>query len=154
MTKISKWMSAVSVLALSTSLAVASAGPGWQGEEGRHGRHHDGARLAEKLNFSEGQKMQFEAMHKEFREQNAPFLTSFHQNRKELREARKAGDSARADALKATLEGQREQMKQLRRGQEEKLVSLMTAQQRAQFDQMKAEREERHRQHEEHRGGR
>ncbi|HVT04586.1 MAG TPA: Spy/CpxP family protein refolding chaperone [Thermoanaerobaculia bacterium] len=154
MKKNSKWMSAVAVVALSASLAVAAPNDGQRGPDGGGGRHHDGAPLAEKLNLSAEQKQQWDGMRKDFREQNASFLESFHQTRKELREAREAGDTAKADSLKPALESQREQMKQLRQAQEQKFVSILNADQRAQFDKMKADREERRRQHEERCGNR
>jgi|GEM_PF-1242332 len=145
MKSISKWISGIAVLALSSSLAVAGQNGG-QRMEGRGGRRHDGARMAEKLNLSPEQRQQSESMRRDFREQNAPFLDSFHQNMKEYREARKAGDTAKADSLKPALESQREQMKQLRVAQRERFQSILTTDQRAQLEQMKAERQARRQQ--------
>ena len=55
-----------------------------------------------------------------------------------------AGDTAKADSLKATLESQRAQMKQLRDAQDVKISSILTPEQRAQWQQLKAERAARH----------
>ena len=134
--KKSKWITAVAVLAFGTTLAFA--GPGHEG--GKHGRKGEmGARLAQKLNLTDAQQAQLKDIQKSFRAANEPFFTSFRQNMKDFRAAREAGDTAKADALKATLESQRAQMKQLRATQEQQIASILTVEQKAQWDAMKAE---------------
>lgn len=128
------------ILALSASLAVAGHGEGKRGK--RHGKHGEAniTRLAEKLNLSDAQKQQLEDQQKNFRESNQHRFEAHRDTMKQYRDARQAGDTARAEALKATLEVQRGELKQLRKAQHEAMLSVLTAEQRAQFETMKSER--------------
>ena len=145
-----KWLSAVGVFVLGTSLAVAAPqggeGHGWGGH-GRHGRGQMGAKMAEKLNLSDAQKQQLKDMNQSFREQNKPLFQAFRQNMKDLRAAKQSNDTAKADSIKATLQSQRAELKQLRQQQQQRFLSILTPDQRAQFDQLKAERAARRAQH-------
>ena len=139
-----KLITAVAVLTLGASLAVAAVHEGgWGNHEGK-GRGEYSEKLAQKLNLTDAQKQQLADLEKNFREQNASFLQSFRQNRQDYRAAMNAGDTAKADSLKATLESQRAQMKQLRDAQDVKISSILTPEQRAQWQQLKAERAARH----------
>jgi Spy/CpxP family protein refolding chaperone len=146
--KNTKWITAAAAtLALSASLAIAAPnagnGHGW-GHEGGKGRQEMGARLAEKLNLTDVQKQQWQAIQTDFRRDNKAFFEQAHQTMQDFRAAKEAGDTAKADALKPTVDAQRAQMKQLRDAQEQKLVTLLTADQKAQFDTLKAARAQRH----------
>ncbi len=139
----SKWMSMAAVMALTASLAIAAPHDGKGGKHGR-GRHGEfGARFAEKLNLTDAQKQQMRDLNQNFRESNKAFFEQTRDTRRQMREAREAGDQARLDSLKATAQSQREQMKALRTEQHQRVLSLLTAEQRAQFEAMKAEREAR-----------
>jgi protein CpxP len=133
-----KIVAAVAVFTLGTSLAIAAPHGGkFRGERG--GRGEFGAKFAEKLNLTDAQKEQIRAIHKQTREQNAAFFQSFRETREQLREATRANDTAKADALKATLESQHAQMKQIRDAERQRVLSILTPEQRTQFEQMKAE---------------
>lgn len=151
-----KTMTAVGILALGAALTFAApqdatkneskrmkghAGHAMKGEHGGmrgHGRMM--ARMAEKLNLSEGQKIQMKELHEGFRTQNQPLFEAMKATKQQLREARQAGDTARAQQLAATLEQQRASMKQAREAQHERMLALLTPEQRATMDAMKAER--------------
>jgi len=152
MKKQTKWITAAAVIALSASLAVAGTsfgegpghgckGHGYAGHEfaGR-GRHHRDARLADKLNLTGAQKDQWKAIRQSSREQNEVFFQQARQTRQDFRAAKKAGDTAKADALKPTLETQRAQMEQIREANHQQFLNLLTAGQRAQFETLQAER--------------
>lgn len=139
-----KWLTAAAVLTLSSTLAFAGPHGGKGG--GRHGRGHGaqfGEKFAAKLNLSEGQKLQIQEAQKSFREQNKAFFDSARETRRQLREAKEAGDTARLEQLKATAKSQRAQMKTLGEAQTQRIVALLTPEQRTQWDAMKAEREAR-----------
>ncbi len=132
------------VLALSASLAIAAPHGKGQGGKRGHGRAEFGERFAAKLNLTDAQKAQVKQFNESFRERNKAFFESSRETMRQLREAKQAGDTARADALKATMKSQREQMKQLRAEQHAQIRAILTAEQRAQYDALKAERESRH----------
>jgi Spy/CpxP family protein refolding chaperone len=133
-----KWIAAVAVFTLGTSLAVAAPHGGKPGKRGQH-RAAFGAQFAEKLNLTDAQKEQIRSIHRETREQNAAFFQSARQTRQELREAKRANDTAKADSLEGTLQSQREQMKQIRAAERERVLAVLTPEQRAQLEQWKAE---------------
>lgn len=142
--KNSKWITAAAAtIALTATLAIAAPNDGnvhgWSHEGGR-GRQEMGARLAAKLNLTDLQKQQWQAIRADFQRDNQAFLAQARQTREDFHAAKKAGDTAKMEALKPTLQAQREQMKSLRQAQEQKLVALLTPEQKAQFDAMKAKR--------------
>lgn len=141
MKKNSKWITAVAVAALSATVAFAAPHDGGQGGwhgKGRHG--HGEARLAQKLNLTDAQKQQWKDMEKNFRQDNAAFFQSMRQTWQDFKAAKQAGDTAKLDALKPTMESQYAQMKQLRETQEQKLATILMPDQKAQWDTLKAER--------------
>lgn len=128
-----KWIAVVAVLTFGTSLAIAGEGGG------KHGRKGDMGRLAQKLNLTETQQSQLAEIKKSFRAANEPFLNEFRETMKQYREARKAGDTARVEALKPAMESQRARMQQLRAAQEQQIAAILTPEQKTQWDAMKAE---------------
>lgn len=141
-------------LALGTSLAFAGGGEGKRGRHhGRHGMHGEAgmARMAEKLNLTDAQKAQLEEQRANFRASNAARFETHQDTLRQYREARKAGDTALAEQLKATLEIQKGELKQLRKAQHDAMLSILTPEQRTQLEAMKAEhnsrRDEKHRNH-------
>jgi protein CpxP len=134
-------VAAVAVLTLGATMAFA--GPNHEGHGGR-GRQHGmfGKKMAGKLNLSDAQKQQIRDIKKSFREENKAFLTASRENFKAFHEAKKAGDTAKADALEPTLDTQRAQMKQLREQEKQRVMTVLTAEQRTQLEQLKAERQQ------------
>jgi len=129
----------IAVAALTLGATLAFAGPG-EGHRGGHGRHHGFAgKLAEKLNLTDAQKQQIKDIRKASFEQNKAFFETARQTRQDLRAAREANDTARLETLKANMKSQREQMKQIRDAEKQQILSILTAEQRAQFEAMKAE---------------
>ena len=144
--KANKWMTAVAVVALSTSLAVA-APEGGKGHGGRkHGKQEFGEKLAAKLNLTQAQKDQIQQIRKSNLEQNKAFFEQARATRQALRAAKDAGDTAKVEALKGTLEAQRTQFQQIRDAERTQILALLTPEQKAQFEAMKAERAQ-HRKH-------
>ena len=140
--KNTKVITVAAALMLSATLAFAGPGEGRHGKGGHHGRRggEHGARFAQKLNLTDAQKEQIREINRTFREQNKPFFESSRSTRQQLREAKKAGDQARVEALKGTLESQRAQFKQLRATQRQRVLAVLTPEQRTQLDALKAER--------------
>ena len=137
-----KLITAAAVFVLGASIAVAAPfeGDGGPGFGRGHRMHARAERFAEKLNLSDAQREQIRDIHKSDRTENQAFFDSFRQNWRDLKAAKQAGDTAKADAIKATLKSQHEQMKTLRAGLEDRVASVLTADQRAQWDAMKAKR--------------
>src|SRR5688500_9182345 len=134
-------------VALALGATLAFAGPG-EGKRGFHGKKGNGgeahiARLAEKLNLTDAQKAQLEEQRTNFRAAHEARLDTYRDTMKQYRDARKANDTARADALKQTLEIQKGEIQQLRKAQHDAMLSILTAEQRAQLEAMKAEHGER-----------
>ncbi|HYC89516.1 MAG TPA: Spy/CpxP family protein refolding chaperone [Thermoanaerobaculia bacterium] len=135
--------------ALTLSATMAFAGPhgGDKGFGGGKGRGHRGGfmsqRLAEKLNLTDAQKSQIQAIQKGFRENNAQAFENAKVLRQQVREARQANDTARLESLKPAMEAQRTQFQQLREAQKQQILAVLTAEQRAQLEALKAERKQR-----------
>jgi len=127
------------VLAVSASLAVAAPqeAKAWHGH---HGRGEMGRMFAHKLNLTDAQKQQLRDLNKQFRQDNKAFFESFRTSMQQFREAKKSGDTAKADSLKATLQSERAQMQQLRQAQEPKILAILTPAQQTQYQALKAER--------------
>ena len=142
-----KWTTAVAVTLLGASLAFAA--PNHEGMEGHGGkggkRGGFSEKLAQKLNLTDAQKAQVQAIKKASWEQNSAFFEQSRATMKEFFAAKQANDTAKLDALKATVESQRAQMKQIRDAEDAKIAAVLTAEQNAQWQKLKAERAARHR---------
>ena len=133
-----KFATAVAVTLLGASLAMAAPNQG--GFEGHHGhRGAFGEKLAQKLNLSDAQKAQIKAIRKASHHENQAFFQAARATRQEFRAAKQAGDTAKIDALKPTIDAQRAQMKQIRADNEAKIAAVLTPEQNAQWQQLKAE---------------
>ncbi len=143
MTKSKKWFTAAAaVLALSGTMAFAAPHEGRGGKHGRGGRGGQfGERMAAKLNLTDAQKQQIKDVNQSFFNENKAFFESTRDTRRQIREAKEAGDTARLESLKATAQSQHAQMKQLRGAKMQRIEALLTSEQRAQWQAMKAERE-------------
>ena len=146
--KKAKIITMAAALTLSATMAVAAPhGGGKGGKFGGHGRGHRGAalspRLAEKLNLTDAQKQQLEAIQKGFRDNNAQTFANAKELRKQFREAKQANDTAKLESLKPALEAQRTQFRQLREARQQQILAVLTAEQRAQLEAFKAERKQR-----------
>ncbi|HET7436701.1 MAG TPA: Spy/CpxP family protein refolding chaperone [Thermoanaerobaculia bacterium] len=139
-----KTFTAVTILALSATLAVAA--PNGQGKHrghGRHGRDGFGQRAFAKLNLSDAQKQQIKDLRTSFREQNKALFAAMKQTRIEMKAAREANDTARMETIRNTARAQREQIKAKSEGLRAQVLNILTPEQRAQYDAMKAERQQR-----------
>ena len=129
-------------LALGTSMAFAGGGEGCRGMHREKHRMHGAAgmaRMAEKLSLTDAQKAQLKEQRANFRASNVARFETHQDTIRQYREARKAGDQARAEQLKATLEIQKGELQQLRKAQHEAMLSILTPEQRTQLAAMKAE---------------
>jgi Spy/CpxP family protein refolding chaperone len=147
-----KWFAAAAgAIALSATLAIAgtNAGDGGWKHEGKGGHERGGARMAAKLNLTDAQKEQWKAVEQNFRQDNAAFFEQSKQTREAIHAAKKDGDTAQLESLKATAKSQHAQMKQLRATMEPKLMAILNADQQAQYQTMKAERAARGHRHQE-----
>jgi periplasmic protein CpxP/Spy len=142
--KTTKWITMAAVVTLSASLAFAGPHEGFKGGKrgGRQGQQF-GERMAEKLNLTDAQKDQLKAIHEGFRENNQAAFEGANALRKEFREAKRANDTAKLEALKPQMDAQRTQMKQLREAREAQIAAILTPEQRTQWEALKAEREQR-----------
>jgi periplasmic protein CpxP/Spy len=140
-----KWMTMAAVMTLSASLAVAAPHDGFKGKGGKRGGRHGAfsQRMAEKLNLTDAQKKQIEAINRGFRDNNKAVFESSRALREQFREAKQANDTAKLEALKPQLEQQRTQMQQLRQAHRAQIVAVLTPEQRTQWEALKAEREAR-----------
>ena len=135
-----KWMTMAAVLTLSASLAVAAPHGGKFGKRGHGAGGEFGERLFAKLDLTVAQKAQIQSLRKSFREQNKGIIEESRETFRQFREAKKAGDAARVDALEPQVRSQREQMKRLRDQHRERLLQVLTPEQRVQFEALAAER--------------
>src|SRR5688572_16436487 len=133
-----KFVGVLAVLTLGVSLAIAAP----HGGKGGHGKAGFVEKMAQKLDLSEAQKLQIAEIHKSTREQNAAFFESARQTRQAFKEAKKAGDTVRTDALKATMDSQKAQMKQIREAEMQRVLQILTPAQREKFEAMKADRKD------------
>jgi periplasmic protein CpxP/Spy len=140
-----KFTTAVAVTLLGAALAFAAPYGGGKGF-GHHRHGMFGKKLAQKLGLSDAQKAQIKDIRKATRQENKAFFEQAHDTMKELFQAKKAGDTAKVDALKPTLDAQRAQMKQIRAADEAKIATVLTAEQNAKWQQLKADRAARHQQ--------
>ena len=144
-----KWMTMAAAVTLTASLAFAAPhdGPGGGKRGGKHGRQGEfGAHFAEKLNLTDAQKEQLHTINQGFREHNKAAFESARALRQEFREAKQANDTAKLESLKLQMEAQRTQMRQLREAHQAQIVAILTPEQRAQWEALKAERQERRQQ--------
>lgn len=132
-------------LALGASLAFAGPGAGREFKRGKHGKHAAARfeRIAEELGLTDAQRAQIREQKRNFHESNRARFETHRDTMRQYREARRAGDTARAEELKATLEIQRGELAQLRQAQRQAFLSILTPEQRAKLEAMKADREAR-----------
>jgi protein CpxP len=142
--KQTKWMTMAAVLTLTTSLAFAAPHGDKGGRGGKHGRGELGARFAEKLNLTDAQKAQIKTIRQNFREQNKAFFETSKATFQQFREAKKANDTAKLEALKPTMQTTRMQMTALRQQEQAEIAKVLTPEQRTQLEALKAEAKERH----------
>lgn len=136
-----KWFTAAAVVALSSTLAFAAPHEGGKRGKGGRGGHELGERFAQKLNLSDAQKQQIKDAQASFRNENKAFFDQVRDTRRQIREAKEAGDAARAEQLKATAKSQHERMKALRTEHRQRILALLTPEQRTQWEALKADRQ-------------
>src|SRR5688500_9983810 len=121
-------IAAVGVLAIGTTLAIATPNHG-----GQHRGAKGGQTQAEKLDLSEAHNTQIESIRKGSREENKAFFESTRATREQMREARKANDTAKLESLKAKAEADRATMKQLHQAERQRIAAILTPEQKAKF---------------------
>src|SRR3954470_22693232 len=125
----SRRQQAMKRIAIAILIAAFSATIAFAGERG--------------LNLSDAQKTQWQEIRRSFHQDNRAFLDSFRQSMREFREARESNDTAKLESLRPVMQANRAQMQQLRDAQDQKLMSILNDEQKAQFEQMKAQRRRR-----------
>ena len=123
-------------------LKSARQSRGFDGARGAmHGMRGD---FAAKLNLTDAQKAELKQLRQTTHEQNAQLFADAKAKRQELRSL--SADDPHASELKAQLQALRPQMEAARKQQHEALLNVLTAEQRAQLDQWKAQRQANRRQ--------
>ena len=132
-----KMITAVAILVMASTLAIAGGG-----KHGKHGMRGGSfvEKFGTKLSLTDAQKEQIRALDASFRTENEPFFNTARETRREYREAVEAGDTAKVQAMKGTVDAQGVQMKQIRESQHQRILSVLTAEQRAQLETWKAEK--------------
>jgi periplasmic protein CpxP/Spy len=107
----------------------------------KHGKHHGEmmGRMAEKLDLSEGQKLQMQTLRENFQAQTAPQRQASRELMSEYRSAKQAGDTARAEELATALRTQRAAMHEVRSAHREQMLSILTPEQRSQLESQREE---------------
>jgi Spy/CpxP family protein refolding chaperone len=148
-------IAAAAILTLGATLAFAvpqedhhhgAGGPGGPGHRG--GRMDIVAAMSEKLSLTDAQKEQVAAIDKATHEANAAFFTTQRQTMQDFFAAKQANDTAKLDSLKPVMDSQRAQMKTIRDAEMVKINAVLTADQKAKWAQIQAEREANRGQHE------
>jgi Spy/CpxP family protein refolding chaperone len=121
---------------------TAFATPNGEDKPRRRGRP-DYAALFAKLELTPEQRQQIEEIQRTSKARVETYLNGTNELMEELRAARAAKDTARVATLEADLEVQRTEMKELQNKEAEEMLNVLTAEQRAQFEKVKAERAER-----------
>ena len=107
-------------------------------------------RYGEQLGLTGEQKKAIDGMEKKFDEEHEKFLAEYHQTMMDYRDARKANDQAKVDALKPRVDAQRTEMMKLRGAQEEKIEATFTDDQKAKWSKIKEERAAQMKEREQH----
>jgi protein CpxP len=100
--------------------------------------------FAAKLNLTDAQKAELKQARQTTHEQNAQLFADAKAKRQELRSL--SADDPRAADMKAQLQALRPQLEAARKQQHEAFLNVLTAEQRAQLDQWKAQRQANRRQ--------
>lgn len=156
--KNNKWLLAIAVLALSSTLAFAGprgAGEGRMGHagNGHAGMNHEGmgpgmgheqmvTHLTKMLDLTEAQQAQVKQLNDTFHEQNKAFFESSQKLMQEFRTAKRANDTAKLESLKPAMDAQRTQMQQLHETHKKQISSVLTPEQLKKWEAFQAERGE------------
>jgi Spy/CpxP family protein refolding chaperone len=98
--------------------------------------------VAQKLNLTDAQKAQIKQLHETNVQQNAQLFADVRARRQELHALKQANDP-RASDVKAQIRALRPQLEAARQQQHDAVINVLTAEQRAQLEQWKAERQSR-----------
>jgi len=99
-------------------------------------------KFAEKLGLSDAQKQRIADIRKADRERNQQLYMDARVMRQEYRQLKQANDP-RAEEVKTQLQAMRPQLKSARREAHEQFLSVLTPEQRAQLEQLRAQRKQR-----------
>jgi hypothetical protein len=129
-------------LAVAVGLLVAAAAMAQQGGGDRRNQTFT-ERYGAQLNLTDAQKKTIDELDAKFQKDNAAFIETFGKTMAEYRDARQANDQAKLDALKPKMDEQRAQMTKLRTAHEENIAKNFNADQKAAWEKIKEEREQR-----------
>lgn len=137
----------VGMLAAAATLpASAQPGQGRPGHHMKHGGHHGGGMFGlQKLDLTDDQKAQVKELFERHRESAKPLFEEAKQAREELKTAlaEPNPDPTRVGQLTLAVDAVRDRMKAHRGELEQQISAVLTTEQRAQWQEMKAEREQR-----------
>ena len=125
--------------------AFAAQGEGHKGHGGRGPGGPGGGdlmKLAQKLNITDDQKAQIKALRDQFQQQNAGTLGEVKALHEKMKEYRKSDDKTNAMATREQIKTKMESLRPAHEQLRAKMLAILTADQRAQLEQMKAERKE------------
>ena len=136
-----KTIMTLAVFALGASLAFAA--PQAQNGQWQHGgkRHHGfmSEKMAAKLNLTDAQKAQVEAIKQQSREANMAFFQSARETFQAYKAAKEANDTAKLQQLQPTVDANKAQMKAIREQERTQILGILTPEQRAQLDAWRAQ---------------
>ena len=140
-----KSITAIAVFTLVATAALAQHG----GDRPRRGGPPPSfiVMFGDKLALTDAQKQQIQAIEAKTREDNAEFFAKSRQLMEDFRAAREANDTAKLESLRPAMKENREQMMKIHQAELDKILPILTADQRAQFEKLRAEREAQHKEH-------
>lgn len=119
------------VLTLAASVAMA---------ERHRGAGEFGRRFAQKLELTDAQREQIREIRRRTREQHRAFFQSSRETSVRLRDARKAGDQSKVDALRPIVQQNSAKMRAIRDAETQRIRALLTPEQRERWDALGSER--------------
>lgn len=148
MTSFKSVLTLATVLALSVSVVSGAFAEGEKAcDKGKHHNKHEKMKKvwAEKLNLSEEQQAQMEAVHEEFRAEHKAEFDAMKAKWQEYKDMKANGASeedlaAKKASIKAEFAGMKEDKKALK----EKMKAILTPEQQAKAEEMKAEWKKKH----------
>ena len=134
-----KLLTAMGMLALGATIALADAGEGSPKKRGSYGGAGMGPRIEQELGLTADQKKKIEAIRQSSYDANAAFFRELQETRRKMRDARKANDAAATAALQAVVEEQRAKLAEIRAAEKRQVNAVLTDAQRAKRDAIEAD---------------
>jgi Spy/CpxP family protein refolding chaperone len=140
-------------IALAAVLFGAVAAPAVAGNGGKGKRGAAIERVMQRLDLTQEQKARIKAIREQFQAQHASQIDEIRSLASQMRDARKAGDTARARALRAELKTKAEALREARKPMKEQILAVLTPAQREELAKMREELKEKRRDGRGRRGG-